>query len=236
MATLPKRRFLSFLCLAATLLSSCAVSLGGFEEEGGGYAKYYSSFGDVTGLYDGGSLSYDIEDSLFNPYTVNSCTWEKKEYEVEKKEYVYLVLPFKTACVVDSIALYFYSDTEETIELSAFYFLSAELAPKKIKYLTSPDTEPIYDSEGQQIGEKEIEYDDPPAETAAIRGSLTIPANSWTSCVMASFRQMGYEDEYIHGGEGGCFYLRVENNSGHNKSTMKPVAFSFTNLLVHSLT
>ena len=236
-----KRVFSPILALSALLLSACSFDLGNAYGSADNYDQYYASFGKLTSLYDGGSHEYDIEDSLFNNLTVNSFSWEKNEYKVVPEQYLYLILPLKAQLKITSIALYAYAEESAEMEVSAFYFLNKDDldVPEKIKYLspeTSPDTEPIYDDDGNIIGEKEIEYDDPPVEKSIIHDTAELPRQTWTSFVMSGFRQEGYEDNNLHTGQDGLLYLRIENNSGHNRDRLSPVTFSFTNLLIRSVT
>ena len=222
------------LILPACCLSACAVDLGSFEKSDG-YQSYYDSLGDVTGLYDGGSHEYDVETSLFNKLTVEKYSWDKSDYQVYSEQYVYLIIPFEKALKIENIAFSLYCTEQATMSFSLFYFLGESEAPKKIKYWSSPDTEPIYDEDDNIIGEKEIEYDDPDVSTAILRGEAELPKATWQSFGMANFRQEGYDDYYLHTGEDGLLYIRIENNSGWNRDTMEPTTFRFLNLMMRAI-
>ena len=227
-----KPLFRTFVLLSACCLSACAVDLGVFEK-GDGYESYYESFGDVTCLYDGGSVDYDIKDSLFNDETVQRMSWKDEDDAVEEKQYLYLILPFEAELKIESIALYVRSPEAANFVFSCFYFAGSDLAPKKIRYLTSPATETIEGSDGPE--EKEIEYDDPPVEDSLVHGEISLIRQEWTSFVLGNFNQEGYDDGYLHAGEDALFYLRVENNSGFNVDELDPLTFMFINLLVRAV-
>ena len=221
------------LLLSAFCLSACGMNLGVFEKEDG-YESYYAAFGDVKGLYDGGDHEYDINDSLFNSKTIEEFSWDDGD-EVEKEEYVYLILPFKEKLCIEDIAIYFYADIDANIEISVFYFQSESSAPQDIRYLTSPDPEPEYDEEGNIIDEGPYVYDDPDVETSVLNFPYSLRAEQWCSFVMEGFHQEGYDDKYLHTGEDGLLYLRIENNSGWNKDRLKHFSFSFINLIIRAI-
>lgn len=231
------------LILTSLSLSACGVDLGTFEK-GDGYESYYESFGKVKGLYEyfdeedkpvAGEVEYDISKSLFNNYTVEKFSWEKKEYEVKEQEYVYLILPFKASLKIEDIALYVYSPVSASMKLSTFYFINQDAAPKNIKYRNSPDTEPEYDDDDNYIGEKEIEYDDPIIEDSMLTYDIRLIKQEWTSFVFCNFKQEGYEDGYLHTGDEGLLYIRIENNSGWNRDTMDTLQFKFINLIIRAI-
>lgn len=229
------RHFLrKFALLSALCLSGCAVNLGAFEKSDG-YESYYDSLGDVTGLYDGGSHEYSVKYSLFNKLTVEKFSWEKDSYKVESEQYLYLIIPFEKNLTIEDIVLYAYSPETITITVSAFYFSDASETPQKIKYLSSPETEPEYDEDGNYIGEKEIEYDDELVGQAIMQGDVTLPREEWKSFVMVNFQQPGYDDKYLHTGQDSLLYIRIENNSGWNVGKMTPVTFSFINLMMRAI-
>lgn len=215
-------------------LAACGPSLGVFDSQDG-YKKLYDSFGDIKGLYDGGSHSYDFEDSLLNKKTINEFKWEDDDDKVKKEEYVYLILPVEEELNIGCIVLFFNSTTSQNLEFSTFYFASKDEAPKKIKYLSSPDTEPEYDDDGNYIGEKEIEYDDPPRDVSLVNGSLSLSRDSWNSYTYGGFKQVGFDDGLLHVKKDGLIYIRIENNSGFNRDTMQPVNFTFINLMVRAV-
>ena len=222
------------LVFFAFTLASCAVSLGKFDNKSGDYSSYYDAFGEVKGLYDGGEVSYDIKKSLFNDKALQDFSWEKEEDEVKDLPYLYIVLPFKEAMKVSSVAFYLRSNVNITLEMSLFYFMGEGDAPQEIKYLSSPDTRPIYNEDDEQIGEEVIEYDDPPISQAMIHGEIELARESWTSLVFGNFSQEGYEDNFLHTGKDSLLYIRIENNSGFNASRLQSASFSFINLLVRA--
>lgn len=215
-------------------LAACGPSLGVFDSQDG-YKKLYDSFGDIKGLYDGGSHSYDFEDSLLNEKTINEFEWEDDDDKVKKEEYVYLILPVEEELNIECIVLFFNTPYSQILEFSTFYFASEDEAPKKIKYLSSPDTEPEYDDDGNYIGEKEIEYDDPPRDVSLVNGSLSLSKDSWNSYTYGGFKQVGFDDRLLHVKKDGLIYIRIENNSGFNRDTMQPVDFTFINLMVRAV-
>ena len=228
-----KRRALLTLLLAATC-SSCGPSLGIYDESGG-YEKLYDAFSDIKALYDGGSATYDFEDSLLNEKTINEFQWKDEDDEVKEKEYLYLTLPVEEDQNIEAIILFFKSPYSQTLEFSSFYFPNEDATPKKIKYLSSPDTEPEYDDDDNYIGEKEIEYDDPPREVSLSGGSLSLTKEEWNSFAFGGFKQAGFEDGLLHAQKDGFIYLRIENNSGFNRDTLQAVKFSFINLMIRAV-
>lgn len=220
--------------MAAIGLSACGPSLGIYDESSG-YQKFYDAFSDMKALYDGGSKSYDLEDSLLNEKTINEFKWKDEDYEVKNQEYLYLILPVEADQNIEAIILFFKSPYSQTLQFSSFYFENEDAAPKKIKYLSSPDTEPEYDEDGNYIGEKEIEYDDPPKEDSLASASLSLTKESWDSFVLGDFKQAGFEDGLLHAKDDGLIYLRIENNSGWNRDTLPPVTCSFINLMIRAV-
>ena len=138
-----KNRLLKVIPLISLLaLTGCGVDLGVFEIDDG-YQSYYESFGDVDALYDGGKHTYDIEKSLFNADLIQGSYWADEDDEVKKEVYVYIILPFEKALKIECIALAFMSPFSCSLEFNMFYFINSDYAPEKIKYLSSPDTEPV---------------------------------------------------------------------------------------------
>ena len=228
------------LTLAASLffvaaLSSCSASLGVFDgEHDYDYEAYYSCFGEVKGLFDGGSFSYDMEDSLFNKTTLESMQWENAGDAVESKQYLYVVLPFETALTIQTVALSVYAEIHVELEMSLFYFADDSQVPTKIKYLTSPETEIIEDVDHNPV-EVPIEYDDPPVFLAISHGTKTVSSGSWAGFGFGNFAQQGFTDGKLHTQDGGLLYIRVENNSGWRKDELTPLSFTFINLLIRAV-
>lgn len=218
--------------LIPTLLSGCGPDLGVFEDEN---ENYYDNFGKVTGLYDGGYHDYDIEESLYNKTTFNDLKWEKSEYEVSIEPYLYIVVPFEAELKIEAIVLFFYTTENVNVEISSFYFENNSVAPQKIKYLSSPDTEIVHDDETDTDVEVEIDYDDPPKEKSLASVNMHFSKEEWYSFTLGDFKQRDYNDGCLHTAENGLLYLRVENNSGFNRDTMTSVNFSFINLLVRAV-
>lgn len=213
------------------VLSACSFDLGTFEK-GDSYSYYYNSFNQVRAKYDDGTEKghdnkYDVDKSLFNSYTVNNLAWEKKDYEIEERQYVYLIFTIKEVLKVESIALYFKATEKCTLSLSMFYFVneSEESVPTKIMFLSSAPVEP---------GETSP-YNDPPARDANVTYSGDFSKNSWKAVTFENFKQENFKDKYLHTGTNSVIYLRIENNSGLNKGTMSPVTFTFINFMVRAV-
>jgi hypothetical protein len=232
-----KRPFLSLLAISAFGLSGCAVNLGAFEKSDG-YKNLYESFGDVKGLYEGGDRSYDIETSLFNSYTIEKGSWKKEEDAVVSDYYLYLIIPTKKELTIESISLGFFTEQEGAeLVISMFYFRDDSEVPTKIKYLHSPETKPIYDEDGNIIGEEPIEYDDELVGMSILEGSKGLTREQWNNFSFGSFNQRGVlkPDKYLHTNDGGYLYIRVENNSGWNVGRLSPITFTFINLLIRAI-
>ena len=232
--TRTKKYLFSIVLILALIVFStgCATDLGTFSEDND-YEEYYESFGDVVGIFDGGDLSYDVEDSLFNYTTVNELKWEDDDDAVEEKEYVYIVLPFEKEMILESVALYVKASKDCTIYINAFYFQDDTVTPKKIKYLSSPDTETI-EVDGQPV-EVEIEYDDPLKADRVSSAEVHLTQDEWGSFILSNFTQAGQLDGNLHTQEDGLLYIRIENNSGFNVSTLPSCPITFINLLVRKL-
>ena len=228
-----KYLFSIVLILALIVFSTgCATDLGTFSEDND-YEEYYESFGDVVGLFDGGELSYDVKDSLFNATAVTDLNWEDDDDAVQVKEYVYIVIPFEKEMTLESIALYVKADKDCRVYISAFYFQDDTVTPKKIKYLSSPDTETV-EVDGQQV-EVEIEYDDPVKADRISSAEMSLTKDEWGSFILSNFTQLGQSDGNLHTQEDGLLYIRVENNSGFSVSTLPSCPITFINLLVRKL-
>ena len=227
---MPLQLFVIALSLAVILSFTACVDLGIFNAEDD-YQSLYDSIGDVEGLFDGGSHSYDLKASLFNSYSLETLGWEDDDDKVASEEYVYIVIPFEAALRIESVALFMNSADPRELEISAFYFESSTLAPEKIKYKSSPDTEIVVIDEVET--EREIVYDDP-AKNDRIAGAFCYANGDWGSFVLDNFAQKGYMDGYLHTGIGGSLYLRIESNSGLNKE-MQNCSFNFNGLLIRAV-
>ena len=238
-----KTSFLFSIVLILALIvfsTGCATDLGTFSEDND-YEEYYDSFGSVDGLfevetvgqYEPVKLSYSIKDSLLNDETVNEMDWEDEDDAVKSKEYVYIILPFETAMKLESVALFIKSEIDCEVHINAFYFINEDAAPKKIKYRHSPDTETIIvDDQPQEV---EIVYDDPVPTDSISGATVSLVKDEWNSFILSDFRQEGYDDGNLHTGDNGLLYIRIENNSGHNVSSMPSCPITFINLLVRKL-
>ncbi len=239
MKSIVKRiRFLILLILSMLILalSSC-YDLGSYGEEGN-EEEYYEAFGDVKGIYPHGIKEYDIEDSLYNPYTVENLDWEDEDDAVETHPYLYIVIPIEKDLTIDSLALYMKSPSDVFAKLSVFYFSTESLLPEKISFFDSPDTEKVKetDEHGNEVEvEKEIEYDDPKISDALANVGVSLKENEWNSFLIEEFNQTGYNDGCIHAVEDSYIYIRVENNYGKNKKTMTSFEFTMIDLLIRAI-
>ena len=216
-----KKFLLGLLLVPSLLLSACSFDLGSAFEKSDNYKTYYDSFADVRAKYDAGlgegaEDTYNIKNSLFNDYTVNNMTWEKDEYKVVERQYLYLIVSFKEVLKVESLSLYFKTQEDSTFTLSAFYYVNEDLAPKKIRYLRSPEKTPE---------EEPIVYDDPLIQNANVNYEIRLSKDSWKSVTLSKFKQEGFSDNLLHTGSSSVLYIRIENNSGHNYPLMTPVTF-----------
>ena len=255
MKTTLAKRVCRFTYLLVSLMSiifliGCSADLGKFDMTGN-YEDYYEAFDAVLGLYDDNKtvkqVSYDFQKSIFNDYIVNNLKWEHDEDKVLYKEYCYIVLQFKEEMKIESLALYVAKDpavlNNMNLEFSAFYFRDDTEIPHNIKLLSSDDTKIVEkdDGHGGTIEvEEEIEYDDPKKENR--NGfSNKIVNNSFDGFVMEKFSQVndGHEsyvtDNCLNVKAGSFLYIRCENNSGLNKTSLNPCSFSFMNLLVRKV-
>ena len=224
-----KSRLFKMLSVALLLpLSACAMDLGAFEKDDG-YESLYKAMGDAKGIYDGGDESFDFKDSLFNDYTLEKFDWEDSDDKVTFREYTYFVLNFDDDLTIQTIAFWVRCETAMPFEMNAFYFADTSSAPTKIKYRNSPDTE---DDGGE---EKPIEYDDPPKENAvfSVKGSLV--KEEWTSLCFEGYSQTGQDDKNLHVDDGGCLYIRIENNSGYGRDTYTAAEISFINFIIRAV-
>lgn len=227
-----KKFLLGLLLVPSLLLSACSFNLGTAFEKNDNYKTYYDSFADVRAKYDSGlgegaEDTYNIKNSLFNDYTVNNMAWEKDENKVAERQYVYIIVTFKEVLKVESLSLYFKAAEASRSRISAFYYVSDDLAPKKIMYLSSPAEDPD--------AEPPITYDDPLISDANLSFDVGFEKDTWKSVTFEKFKQEGYTDGLLHTGSNSVLYIRVENNSGHDRGTTEPVTFTFINLLVRAL-
>ena len=216
-------------------LSAC-FDLGAFEDTPG-HKDYYDTFGEVEALFDGGSHKYDVEDSLFNDYSVNELGWEDEDDKVDVEDYVYIVVPFECEKRVQSLALFVRAGKDVTLTVNAFYFVNDTLAPKKIKYKTSPDTEIIIekDENGNDVErEVPIEYDDPSETESIAYSEFSTVAGGWSSFMLQDFNQEGYTDGLLHTGQNGLLYIRINENSGQYPER-ETCSFDFIDLLVRAV-
>ena len=229
-----KKLLLGLLLVPSLLLSACSFDLGKAFEKNDNYKTYYDSFADVRAKYDSGlgvgaEDTYNIKNSLFNDYTVNNMTWEKDENKVIERQYVYIIVTFKEVLKVESLSLYFKATEVNRSRISAFYYVSDDLAPKKIMYLSSPTEDPETDPPTP------IVYDDPPITDANLSFEVGFEKDAWKSVTFDKFKQEGFNDGLLHTGSNSVLYIRVENNSGHDRGTTEPVKFTFINLLVRAI-
>lgn len=246
--------FLTTSLMVVIFLTGC-TDLGVFTEEEN-FDNYYASLGDVVGKYElEGVLKnneYDVEKYLFNDSTLNHFTWADEDETVEYQQYVYIVIPFEKKIKIESLALFISSNDDPTyiedlqLEFSAFYYPEATYIPDdgKIKMLTSPDTEIVEEDDGNggtiEV-EKEIEYDDLPRVAATATASCKAIDVWEDGIILKDFTQTtSYGVSYVTDKclcveAGSYLYIRVENNSGLNKTVMKPCNISFMNLMIRAL-
>ena len=222
-----KNRLLS-ISLFSILLTSCSFDLGVFEKEGDSYQSYYDTFGEVVGIVkEDEKYNYNVKNSLFNDTTVKSYSWEKSEYEVKEKDYVYISIPIKEVLKIESVALYVKSTNTINMEITSFYFPTSASIPQKIKFKDSPDM-------SEDDPPVPIQYDDPAKELSLCNETIPLTEGTWTYFILEDFAQEGYEDKYLHTAKNSYLYIRVENNSGLNK-LMPSVTFTFLNLLIRAI-
>ena len=242
------KKILFGLFIAPFLLSGCTPDLGKFNNESGGFDDYYDSIDDLVGKYESpkdGDASkmelknqtYDLEDSITNEYIMEHLDWENGAEEVEARQYIYIVIPFKRDLKIESIALYVKKDQSSAsgqLEISAFYFPNSDSCPddNKLKKSSDPDTK-IED--GVEVA---IEYPDPNTQMRNA-GATFYVTNNFDSFVIEGFHQtFDYGTSYVSDGnllvkEGSYLYLRIENNSALNRS-MTPISIQFINLLIRA--
>lgn len=230
-----RRISIAISAVMLVFLSAC-FDLGAFEDVDSD-SDYYDSFGAVKGLFESGNRSYDVKDSLFNDFTVENLDWENDEDRVDSEEYVYIVLEFKKAIKIESLALFLSANSDATIEIESFYYADETFAPKKIKYKSSPDTETVTvsDESGNEVTkEVEIVYDDLLSEQSVADATCDVINGEWSSFMLAEFKQAGYDDGLLHTGIGGLLYIRINDNSGLFPES-ETCSFKFINLLVRAV-
>lgn len=230
--------------LSLFILSSCTPSMGVFdkEENNFGFDDYYSSFGDIVGKYEENNSftddSYDIEKSITNENIMEFLEWEDGAKKVEFRQYVYIVIPFERDLKIESLALYFASNSTEPrnveLEFSLFYFKDSDSCPKdnKLKKQSDPDTKT---EDGKEVV---IEYGDPKKDDRIAYSTLNVN-HTFEDVYFENFHQTTTGDSYVSDNcllakEDSYLYIRVENNSALNRD-MTPISISFMNLLVRAI-
>ena len=252
--------FIAPSILLILLFSSCSADLGVFDkEDGDGYEDFYNSLDDVKFMFEKDNKmenkKYDIEKSLTNEYIIENLKWKDGAEEVELKQYVYIVIPFKRDLKVESLALYVKRDPNEVgntgieLEFSAFYFPDSSSCPKddKLKKFSDPDTHTITVQEETDSGtieytvEEEIEYPDPKKEIRISSAKYYVTRNFDDGFVLENFRQVDnsvesyVNDRCLMAKKDSYLYIRIENNSALNRNKMQPCNLSFINLLVRAI-
>ena len=238
------KKLLGCLFIAPSLvliagLTSCNPNLGKYDSEDG-LNDFLDDIDDLSGLYESTdpddpskvefkSDKYDLEDSITNEHIMQYLSCEDSSKQVPFKQFVYIVIPFKSDLKIDSLSLYIKanSKTEVKLSFSAFYFKDSSSCPDKDKLRKMNDAD---------VGI----YSDPPKENSVASASLSV-GNYYDSFVLSGFHQtVDIGESYVTENclcvkKNSYLYLRVENNSALNKTTMQPVDISFINLLVRAL-
>jgi hypothetical protein len=218
-------------------LSSCNPDLGKYDSEDG-LNDFLDDIDDLKGLYESKkndnefefkSDTYDLEDSITNEYIMQYLACEDSSKQVPFKKFVYIVIPFKSDLKIESLSLYVKanSTTEVKLSFSAFYFKDSGSCPDKDKLRKMNDAD---------VGI----YSDPPKENSVASASLSV-GNYYDGFVLSGFHQtVDIGESYVTENclcvkKNSYLYLRVENNSALNKTTMQPVDISFINLLIRAL-
>ena len=219
------------LLVPSLLLSACSFNLGEFEKDDQ-YEYYYSSFSNLKAKYDGGEGTgaeddYNIKESLFNDYTVDKLDWESGKKKVTSREYVYLILQIKGEFKIEEINLYFKATETLDLNISMFYFINEEAAPKNIRYKSSPAVDP-------ETGEP-IQYDDPEIGYAIHTRTVNLIKDNWSGVNFKGFKQEGYGDGLLHTSLNSLLYIRAENNTGPIHPSKISANFTFLNLMIRAI-
>lgn len=217
--------------LAVSVISGCAFyDLGDFENE----EEYYASFGDVGLIAQNGTRNYySVEKYFYNEKSVNDFEGDI----VGSDEYIYFILPFARSVFLESFTIFVRSDSDAKVEYSMFV---SDSIPTKIRNFSAPLYEQEkdeegnlkYDEEGNPVY-KELEYDDPPVESAVCTGSLSLKAEKWSSFTAEKWSEGGSVLKSIAVQSGLYLLIRFENNSGVGKDNgLEKISFSVTNMLV----
>ena len=200
------------------------------------YGDYYDTFGDVVGIYpsvnssnkiEESSISYDIEDSLFNEKISNAHSWNTEEYGLESHEYLYIDIPVEKEKKIDSMYLYIKGDKTVKMDIEAFYYGSSDSLPSPVKFYDSPES----DDDGT------ISYGDPTSDKAISKSSVNVNNATFNSFGMhfSSKDGDGKNQKYFKFEEDSHLYLKILNNSGFYKNQYERVSFYFIALLIHAL-
>lgn len=238
------------------MISSCTADLGKFSDSEDGIEEFYDSVGDIKGKYDATdhmeNIEYGLKESITNDAILASdpLNWEDGAKEVEYRQYVYIVIPFKRDLKIESVSLFVKLNPEETgyetknLEFSAFYYKDSSSLPADddLKLVSDPDTKKVTkkDEQGHDIEvEEEIEYADPKKENRIASAQMTV-TGSFDGFVLENFRQMDNTDSYVSDScllaeDGGYLYIRIENNSAINRLNMDLVSITFINLLIRAI-
>ena len=220
-------------------LTSCNPDLGKYDSESG-LNDFLDDIGDLSGLYESPKSddpsqfefkkdTYDLENSITNEYIMQNLSCENSSKQVPFKQFVYIVIPFDDDLKIESLSLYVKanSKTEVKLSFSAFYFKDSSSCPDQEKLRKMNDADAGI-------------YSDPPKENSVATASLSV-GNYYDSFVLGGFHQtVDIGESYVvenclNAKKNSYLYLRVENNSALNKTTMNPVDISFINLLIRAL-
>ena len=224
-----------FLVIIAGL-TSCNPNLGKYDSEDG-LNDFLDDIDDLKGLYESKkdddqfefkSDTYDLEDSITNEYIMQYLACEDSSKQVPFKQFVYIIIPFTEDLKIDSLSLYVKANSKTAVKLefSAFYFKNSD---------SCPDTDKL-----RKMNDADGLYSDPVKENSVATASLSV-GNYYDGFVLSGFHQtvdIGESyvtDNCLNVKKNSYLYLRVENNSALNKTTMKPVDISFINLLIRAL-
>lgn len=233
---MPIKNFQRVAALALTssmiFLSGC-FDLGDYEDE----EEYYATFGDVGLISQSGIPTYySIKDYFFNEESVNDFDGDI----VPAEEYIYLTFRANEALRLDSLALFVYTESGETIHYSVFI---SQSLPVNIRAYDAPAYEqetdengnPLYKEDGTPVM-KEIEYGDPSVEDAVSVGTLYATGKEWSSFTVDYWKtSSSSSSKEIDVSNGEYILVRFENNSGGGRDAgYGRVSFRTTNLLVRS--